>query len=93
MTDIVLNASQFTAIILLILSLELLNIGLNSNKKSGGFCVIFAGISFIGLAITSYEYINVIGGVFVLFAVYFIMTGINKAFFKKKGENPDTKDG
>lgn len=83
------DAIQFEIVVTLLTFIFFFTIGYDSEKKSGGFFMIFSGFVFLYL-----EYIlftnNIMNVYYVVslmsvFGLYFIILGVYKAFWDKKG--------
>ena len=83
------DAIQFEIILTFFTFMFFFTLGYDSNKKSGGFFMMFSGFVFLYL-----EYIFItnsimnvyyVASLMSIFGLYFIILGVYKAFWDKKG--------
>lgn len=84
------DAIQFEIVVTLLTFIFFFTLGYDSEKKSGGFFMIFSGFVFLYL-----EYIlfvnNIMNVYYVvslmsMFGLYFIILGVTKAFWDENGD-------
>ena len=82
------TVEQFTIVLLFVTFAFFFLIGYHSERRSGGFFVMFSGIVFITFVGASYVYFGA-GLLMVLLplAIYILLMGTRKAFFEPSKDN------
>ena len=88
-TEIVFNSDQFAVMLTMILFFYFFYMGYTSERRSGGFLMIFSGLTFIYLEFLT---VSIFSSVYIIplmspFAILFILLGIKKTFYSETGDS------